>query len=78
MPQFYFTLRGSGFEVPDLAGRHCADEAAARAEAERIAAELVEAAHVAGEAPPEAILEVGDEELRPVLALPIGGSGAGR
>jgi hypothetical protein len=71
MPQFYFTLRGAGFEVPDLAGRHCVDEAAARAEAERIAAELVEAAQVAGEAPPEAILEVDDEELRPVLALPI-------
>ena len=78
MPHYYFTLRGAGFEVPDLAGRHCADEAAARHEAERIAAELVEAAQVAGEAPPEAILEVDDEQLRPVLALPIAGAGAAR
>jgi len=71
MPQYYFNIRGDGFEVPDLAGRQCADEAAARAEAERIAAELIEAALVAGEAPPVATVEVDDEALRPVLALPL-------
>jgi Domain of unknown function (DUF6894) len=75
MPHYYFTLRGEGFEVPDLAGRHCADEAAAREEAERIAAELVEAARLAGEAPPKATVEVDDEQLRPVLALPVAAAG---
>jgi hypothetical protein len=75
MPHFYFNVRGEGFEVPDLAGRRCADEAAARAEAERIAAELVEAALAAGEVPPDATVEVDDEEMRPVLALPLHDTG---
>jgi hypothetical protein len=71
MPHYYFNVRGDGLEAPDLAGRQCADEAAARAEAERMAAELVEAALVAGVSPPEATVEVDDEALRPVLALPL-------
>jgi hypothetical protein len=44
---------------------------AARAEAERLAAELVETALAAGEVPPEAIVEVDDETQRPILALPL-------
>ena len=75
MPLFYFNVRGDGYEVPDLAGRECADLEAARAEAERLAAELVETALVAGEVPPDATVEVDDEELRPVLALPLNEEG---
>ncbi|MBV8686317.1 MAG: hypothetical protein JOZ90_09805 [Alphaproteobacteria bacterium] len=75
MPLFYFNVRAATFETPDLTGRQCADEAAARAEAERIAAELIEAAAAAGEPAPEATIEVDDEEMRPVLALPLGGGG---
>ena len=71
MPTYYFTLRGEGFELPDLAGRSLPDDEAARAEAERLAAELVETALVAGTVPPDAIVEVDDEEMRPVLALPL-------
>ena len=71
MPTYYFHLRGEGFEVPDLAGRECADDEAARAEAERLAAELIETALVAGEAPAPATVEVDDEELRPVMAIPL-------
>lgn len=71
MPVFYFNIRGEGYEVPDLAGRECADAEAARLEAERLAAELVETALVAGEHPPNATVEVDDEEMRPVLALPL-------
>ena len=71
MPTYYFHLRGSDYEVPDLAGRECCDDVAARAEAERLAAELVETALVAGERPPSATIEVADEDLRPVLALPL-------
>ncbi len=71
MPIFYFNLRGEGFELPDLTGRELSCAAAARAEAERLAAELVETALVSGEAPPDAVVEVDDEELRPVLALPL-------
>jgi hypothetical protein len=58
--------------VPDLAGRECADAVAARLEAERLAAEIVETALLAGERPPPATIEVDDEEQRPVLALPLG------
>jgi hypothetical protein len=75
MPIFYFNLRGEGCEVPDLAGRLCADAEAAKVEAERLAAELVETALVAGARPPEATIEVTDEELRPVLVLPLSNTG---
>jgi hypothetical protein len=71
MPLFYFNVRGDGYEVPDLAGRECPDAEAARIEAERMAADLVETALLAGERPMEAIVEVDDEELRPILAIPL-------
>lgn len=71
MPTYYFNLRGEGFELPDLAGKTLGDDAAARAEAEALAAELVETARGAGTLPPDAVLEVDDEEMRPVLALPL-------
>jgi hypothetical protein len=75
MPIFYFNVRGERFEMPDLTGRECPDEAAARAEADRLAADLIETAAAAGEAPPQATIEVDDEEMRPVLALPIARAG---
>ena len=71
MPTYYFSLRGADFELPDLAGKSLSDDAAARAEAERLAAELVETALGAGALPPDAVIEVDDEEMRPVLALPL-------
>ncbi|HEX6377264.1 MAG TPA: hypothetical protein VFZ91_16255 [Allosphingosinicella sp.] len=71
MPTYYFILRGETFELPDLTGKSLADDEAARAEAERLAAELVETARVAGALPPDAVIEVDDEEMRPVLALPL-------
>ena len=75
MPIYYFTLRGENFELPDLAGKSLTDDAAARAEAERLAAELVESALVSGTLPPDAVVEVDDEEMRPVLALPLNPGG---
>ncbi len=71
MPTYYFNLRGERFERPDLAGKTLPDDAAARAEAERLAAELAETALVAGTVPPDAVIEVDDEEMRPLLALPL-------
>ncbi len=71
MPTYYFNLRGEDFEQPDFAGRSLPDAAAARAEAERLAAELVETALVSGTVPPDAVVEVDDEQMRPVLALPL-------
>lgn len=71
MPTYYFNLRGKDFELPDLAGKELGDDMAARAEAERLAAELVESALTAGHLPPDAVIEVDDEQMRPVLALPL-------
>ncbi|MEO7828087.1 MAG: hypothetical protein ABIR60_13195 [Allosphingosinicella sp.] len=71
MPTYYFNVRGEDFELPDLAGRSLGDDSAARAEAERLAAELVESALIAGVVPPDAIVEVDDEQMRPLLALPL-------
>jgi hypothetical protein len=67
----FFHVRGDGFEVPDTAGRLCADAAAARREAELMAADLVGTARDAGALPLDAVIEVDDEEQRPVLALPL-------
>jgi hypothetical protein len=74
MPTYFFNVRGGGIDVPDLTGRLCADDAAARAEAELFAAELAETARAAGAPAPDATIEVADEELRPLLALPLGAS----
>jgi hypothetical protein len=71
MPTYYFNVRGEDFELPDLAGKRLDDDKAARAEAERLAAELVESALQAGTVPPDAVVEVDDEEMRPLLALPL-------
>jgi hypothetical protein len=75
MPTYFFNVRGGGLDVPDLTGRVCPDEAAARAEAERLAAELAEAARAAGTALPPAAVEVDDELQRPLLVLPLAGEG---
>jgi hypothetical protein len=71
MPTYYFNLRGENFDLPDLAGKTLSDDSAAREEAERLAAELVESALISGTIPPDAVVEVDDEQLRPLLALPL-------
>jgi hypothetical protein len=71
MPTYYFNLRGENFELPDFAGKSLSDDAAARAEAERLADELIESALISGNLPPDAVVEVDDEQMRPVLALPL-------
>ena len=71
MPTYYFNLRGEDFELPDLAGKSLSDDQAARAEAERLAAELIESALISGNPPPAAVIEVDDEQMRPILALPL-------
>jgi hypothetical protein len=71
MPIYYFNLRGDGHELPDLAGRMLSDEAAARAEAEKLVAELIETARMSGNAPPDEIVEVLDPDLRPLIAIPL-------
>jgi hypothetical protein len=77
MPTYFFNVRGDGIDIPDLTGRVCDDDATARAEAERLAAELAETARAAGAPPPDAAVEVDDESLRPLLVLPLD-AGAGR
>jgi hypothetical protein len=71
MPAYYFHVRGEDFDLPDLTGRQCASPEAARAEAERMAAELLETALLSGQLPPDAVIEVDDESQRPLLALPV-------
>ena len=71
MPVYYFHLRGDGHELADLTGQTLADEGAARAEAERLVAELIETARIAGRVPSNAIVEVLDANLRPLIAIPL-------
>jgi hypothetical protein len=75
-PTYYFQLRGEDYEVPDLTGTACADDEAARAEAERLARELVETARITGGPPPSGAIEVIDGELRPIVILPLALTGA--
>ena len=72
MPTYFFNVRGSGMDVPDLTGRLCENDVAARAEAERLAVELAETARAAGVPAPDATIEVDDEALRPLLVIPMG------
>ena len=78
MPTYYFNVRGKDFELPDLAGKSLSDDSEARQEAERLAAELVESALISGKPPPDAVVEVDDEQMRPVLALPLNPAEGGR
>jgi len=71
MPIYYFNVRGEDFELPDLTGKSLDGDASAREEAERLAAELIESALISGNLPPDAVVEVDDEQMRPVLALPL-------
>jgi hypothetical protein len=71
MPAYFFHVRGDRFDLPDLTGRECDSPEAARAEAERLAAELRETFLLSGNLPADATVEVDDEAQRPLLALPI-------
>ena len=57
MPAYFFHVRGANFDTPDLIGRECDGPEAARSEAERMAAELLESALLAGNPPPDAVIE---------------------
>ena len=71
MPIFYFNVNGDTFHWTDVVGKRCNDMLAVRREAHRIAGEMVSTSLIAGRVPDEAMIEVEDEDLRPVLALPI-------
>jgi hypothetical protein len=66
VPIYYFNVRGDGLEMPDTAGRICADAASARREAEVMAADLVATALSSGAPLPDAVIEVDDEDQRPI------------
>jgi hypothetical protein len=69
MPLFYFNVDGGTYHWTDVVGKRCRDMAAARTEARRIAAEMVSSCLLAGRSPDDAIIEVEDQNLRPVLEM---------
>ena len=69
MPRFYFNVNGDDFHWTDVVGRHCADLAAARREAAAIAGEMITSSLMAGRLPEDAMIEVEDEGMRPVLEM---------
>jgi hypothetical protein len=71
MPRFYFNVNGDDFHWTDLVGRRCADLVAARREATLIAGEMITSSLMAGELPKDAVIEVEDETMRPVLEMPL-------
>ncbi len=71
MPLFYFNIDGGSYHWTDVVGRSCRDVGAAREEARRLAAEMVASSLLAGRVPDDAIIEVEDQNLRPVLEMPL-------
>jgi hypothetical protein len=69
MPLFYFNVDGETYHWTDVVGRSCRDVNAARDEARRLAAELVSSSLLAGQAPEDALIEVEDQNMRPVLEM---------
>ena len=69
VPKFYFDVNGADFHWTDLVGRCCAD--LARREATLIAGEMITSSLMAGKVPHDAVIEVEDEAMRPVLELPL-------
>ena len=69
MPTYYFNVSGGSYHCTDLVGRNCRDVGAAHREAHRIAAEIIATSLIAGRVPEDAIIEVEDEDMRPVLEM---------
>ena len=69
MPLFYFNVDGGTYHWTDVVGKSCRDISAARAEARRIAGEMVASCLLAGRVPDDATIEVEDHNLRPVLEM---------
>ena len=71
MPRFYFHVYGPGFDAPDLVGKDCATLECAHKAAHRLAGDLVTTSLVSGKVPAASVIDVEDENLRPVLSLPL-------
>jgi hypothetical protein len=71
VPRYFFHVHGDRFDAPDLAGKDCANLECAQKIAHRIAGELVMNSLLGGQVPMEVTIEVEDEDLRPVLSLPL-------
>jgi len=69
VPLFYFNVNGGTYHCTDLVGRNCRDIGAAHREAHRLAAEMITTSLIAGQVPEDAIIEVEDEDMRPVLEM---------
>ena len=69
MPLFYFNVDGGTYHWTDVVGKSCRDVNDARAEARRLAGEMVSTSLLAGRLPDDAVIEVEDQNLRPVLEM---------
>ena len=69
MPLFYFNVDGGTYHWTDIVGKSCRDVTAARAEARKLAAEMVSSSLLAGRVPDDALIEVEDQNMRPVLEM---------
>ncbi len=71
MPRYFFNFEGSGKTAPDLVGQELIDDEAAKAEAERLAADVRLQPTVEGGQPAFDWVEVLDEYERAVARLPL-------
>ena len=77
MPRYFFNFEGSGKASPDLIGQELINDEAAKAEAERLAADARIQPSVEGEQSAFEWVEVIDEYERAVVRFPISGVARG-
>lgn len=71
MRRYFFNFESDHSSVADLVGRCLPDDAAARSEAAKVAADLATDHALEGRSPPYRWIEVIDDRRRPVVRLPI-------
>jgi hypothetical protein len=69
--RYFFNFEGDGTSAPDLIGQELVDDEAAKAEAERLAADVRISPTVEGGQPAFEWVEVIDEYQRAVARLPV-------
>ena len=71
MPRYFFNFEGNGKTAPDLVGQELVSDEAAKAQAERLAADVRIQPSVEGGQPAFDWVEVVDEFQRAVARLPL-------
>jgi hypothetical protein len=71
MPRYFFNFEGENSAAPDLVGQVLSNDEAAKAQAEKLAADIATTSVIAGDLPSFDWVEIIDEHERAVARLPV-------